>query len=124
MKLTHAFVNVAAFDGTGQPAHEIITKSPKERWIVAASPVAFDKPVDWSPVVKEEHVYIPLVPYLMPQEMASALGFMLQLGVRLATNINVPVLRLHLSIGTPLHEVSDEQGSFWQYQVGFGLQIK
>jgi len=125
MELTNSYIRVEAFDGSNAPAHEIIKREPGHKWLVAAEPITHEKPIVWSPVVKEGHVYIPLVPYLMPADPATALAFMLQLGMRVSLDVGKPISRLHLAIGEPVNEITQAGAdSLWQFQVGIGIIVK
>jgi hypothetical protein len=94
--------------------------------MVPHAPVNLSERIDWRHQKRETHVYIPLFPYLIPAEPDLALGFMLQLGMRAATDLGTGrILRVHLALGNPVNEVAQEgQGPSWQYQVGFALRIK
>lgn len=125
MQVTHSFVNVEAFDGTKAGPHEIIERDASEKWLVAASPIRMDEPMKYTQVLKESHVYIPLIPYLMSPDPPTSHAFMLQLGMRVSFDVGSPIVRLHLSIGQPVHEVVDENNrKHWQFQVGFGVLLR
>jgi hypothetical protein len=124
MEITTSFINASAFDGTDAPAHEIITRDPGQQWLVAAEPITLDKPIRWSTVKREDHVYIPLVPYLTSPDPPTALAFMLQLGMLVSFDVGRPIKRLHLAIGSPVNEVVQPgMGNVWQFQVGFGIIV-
>jgi len=123
MLLTHTRLNLEAYDG-GELPHDIITRQPKELWIVAHEPVELDKPVAWRTHKKEGHVFIPLAPYLVRPEPDLAMAFMFQLGCRVHADFGRPIERLHIVTGHPIHEVDTEGlGNMWQMQLGFGFVL-
>jgi hypothetical protein len=103
---------------------DIIDRVPGENWYVPHGAVTFDKPPDWRLVKREKHVYIPMVPYLLPAEPDMALAFMLQLAAGCLGSLTT-IIRLHVATGFPVNELlDDEQGTrVWQYHVGFAVLL-
>lgn len=127
MEFTYSRINLPPYAGGQDPPHDVIRRNEGEVWLVPHAPVCLDRPIDWRHQRREDAVYVPLFPYLVPAEPDLALGFMLQLGIRLAGNLEsrANVLRVHLALGHPVNEVVlDPGGPVWQYQVGFALRIK
>lgn len=124
MELTHARLDLEAYDGSTKPA-QVIARQAREIWIVAHSPIALDKPIDWRTHRKEDHVYIPLMPYLTSSEPELALAFMFELGCRVKVDFGRPIRRLHIVTGHPIHEIeTEEYGDVWQVQLGFGFVLE
>jgi len=125
MEFTYNRIDVPMYDGSEDPPHDVIPRKQGEIWMVPHHPIALDRHIDWRHHKREDHVYIPLCPYLLPADPDLALGFMLQLGMRAATDLQQKLQRIHLAIGHPVNEVFQEgMGNVWQYQVGIALRIK
>lgn len=131
MIFTHNIIRAEAFtgvlDSAGEsvPPHDVVKRNSGELWLVPHGPITLDGPIDWRHHKREDYVYVPMFPYLLSTEPALALGFMLQLGLRVSFDVGRPVDRLHLAIGNPVNEVLQEGvGSAWQYQVGLALQTR
>lgn len=115
---------VQPFEG-GEPAHDIVQRAPSEVWAVPIEPISRQKVIRWTHYMKDTHVMIPLLPYLVSPDPALAMAFMLQLGLRAGLDLGRQVHRIHLSIGRPVNQMQDpQQGLMWQVQVGIGLVIK
>ena len=123
MELTHARLDLGAYDGSVQP-HQIIDRQRGELWIVPHSPIELDKPIDWHTHRKKDHVYVPLMPYLTRPEPDLAMAFMFQLGCRVKIDFGRPIRRLHIVTGYPIHTVETEHGDMWQVQLGFGFVLE
>lgn len=125
MEFTYNRISVELYDGQDGPPHDVIERKNGEVWMVPHNPVALDQHIDWRHHKREDFVYVPLYPYLLPIEPDLAFGFMLQLGIRVATDLQKPALRFHLALGNPVNSVfQDGTGNFWQYQVGMAIRIK
>lgn len=125
MEFTYNRIDVPMYEGQENGPHDVIPRRQGEIWMVPHAPVSLSEPIDWRHHKREDFVYVPLYPYLIPADPDLALGFMLQLGMRAATDINKPLQRIHLALGNPVNEVFQEgMGNVWQYQVGFALRIK
>ena len=122
MQLTHTFIDVNACLQAKQPVHDVIARKISEKWLVATSPIQPGQPIQWSPCQKEQHVLVPLVPYRIASEPASALAFMFSLGVIAAVDFN-KVKRLHMAIGIPVGDGSDDEQQRLQYWFGFGIIV-
>jgi hypothetical protein len=124
MKLTTNTIDVAAYTGS-EAAHDIIPRQKSEVWIVPTKPLVPDVTGEWTYHRREEFVYVPLFPYLVPTNPALALGFMLQLGLSVVLPQGLNPSHVHLAIGQPMAEVQLPDGSVaWQYQVGIALCVK
>jgi hypothetical protein len=125
MEFTYKRIDVPMYEGQKDPPHDVIQRQSGEIWLVPHAPVSLDQPVAWQHHKREDYVYVPLHPYLLPTSPDLALGFMLQLGIKLASELGQPLRRLHLAIGHPVNEISQQGvGNAWQYQVGLALRIK
>jgi len=125
MEFTYNRIAVDLYEGGEDPPHDIIPRKNGELWLVPHAPISLTAKIDWRHHKREDNVYIPLYPYLIPSDPDLALGFMLQLGMRAATDLGQKLVRVHLSLGNPVNEVFQEgMGNAWQYQVGIALRIK
>ncbi len=128
MELTYNKINLGAHESQGQKPGDLITRGhANEVWFVPFSPLDFQNPPDWRHYRRERHVYIPVFPYLVPNNPADALGFAFQLGVRAIHDLGgKPARRLHLAIGEPVNQVFDEtlQDTVWQFYMGFGVVLE
>ncbi len=124
MLFTYNRVDVAAYAGMPEGPQDVITREPRDTWLVAYSPIVPGEVIRWSVCQKEQHVLIPLVPYLLSTQPELALGYMLQLGLSAAAQLERRVARLHLSLGSPVNEVDDPQyGHRLQFYCGFGIVL-
>lgn len=107
------------------PVLDRVVRSSGDVWYVVGEPIDFDKkPVSWRKSIRGDHVPVPMVPYLMPTDLDLALGFMVQMGVRVASSLGRPVKRLHLSTGVPVEEVTGPDGQlYWRYLMGFAILL-
>lgn len=127
MELTYNKVNLAAEAARGQSPADMIRRGTTETWYVPFSPLSFTEAADWRFYKRNDHVVIPLLPYLVPANPADAFGFLFQLGVNAAQQLGgKPVKRLHLSIGEPVNQVHDEASgqTVWSFQLGIGVLLE
>lgn len=124
MRFTTTRIDVQAYQPGADPPHDIIQRQPGQLWLVPHSPITLTSPVDWKHTRRKDYVYVPLHPYITPAEPDLALGFMLQLGLRVSFDVGRAVERLHLAIGHPVNEMQQPgTGVVWQYQVGMALLV-
>jgi|GEM_PF-7073479 len=128
MELTYNKINIEAADSRNQPPADIIKRThPAEVWHVPFKPFNFVDSPDWRHVKRDNNVYIPLFPYLVPSDPADALGFAFQLGVHAIHDLSgAQVQRLHLSIGDPVNQVHDQTSGqiVWQFYLGLGVILR
>lgn len=126
MEFTYNRIDVPPYSGSQTPPHDVIAKAAGEIWMIPHSPVQLGEPIDWRHHRKKEYVYVPLFPYITPADPELALAFTLQLGLRIASDLDTQIKRIHLAIGHPVNEVFNQQtgGVAWQYQVGVAVRIK
>ena len=90
-------------------------------------PLDFKTDPDWRLFKKDQAIYIPVFPYVVPSDPTDALGFAFQLGVRAIHDLGgTPVRRLHLAIGTPVNQITDPATGTvaWQFYLGFGVVVQ
>ena len=134
MELSYNRIDLAASETRHFQVHpdkpfmpfDIIRRSTGEEWLVPFSPISFTDPVDWRLYRREDHVMIPLVPYLLPTAPDLALGFMIQLAAGCFASLARPVKKIHVATGYPVHDLFDELNSerTWQYYVGFAVVLE
>jgi len=134
MELTHSRIDLAASEtrhmqlAPDKPfaPFAIIPRQKGEEWLVPFSPVSFTDPIDWRVYRREDHVMVPLVPYLLPAAPDLALGFMLQLASGCFSSLARPVAKLHVSTGYPVNDMFDEDAGerTWQYYAGFAVVLE
>lgn len=122
MEVTTSRIDVPAYEG-GTPPHDIIRRKAGESWLVSHEPIRMDAPVKWHLQTKEDHVYVPVCPYLVVPEPDLAMAFMLQIGMRVSFDVGRPVRRLHIVIGSPVNQVEHQGQNCWQVQYGFGIVV-
>ena len=120
--VTTSRIDVTAYAG-GTPPHDIVPRKPGERWLVSHQPIRVDHPTEWMSHTSEAHVYIPVCPYLVVPEAELAMAYMLQLGLSVSLQLLYPVRRLHIVIGSPVHQVDRDGRQLWQVQYGFGIVL-
>lgn len=129
MELSHHRIDLARHEADERPLGDVITRDhASHNWIVPFSPVVFEALPDFRHYRREQQIYIPLFPYVVPNEPADALGFAFQLGaaaIAMRPDTTKNVQRLHLSIAHPVHQVEDEatQKLMWQFHLGFALLL-
>ena len=128
MELTYTRLDMAATTAQGHkdPGDVITRGHANELWLVPFRPLDFKTQPDWRQYKKDQHIYVPVFPYLTPSNPADALGFAFQLGVRALHDLGgKPVRRLHLVIGEPVNQIQDAQGSVaWQFYMGLGVVLQ
>jgi hypothetical protein len=122
MELSVTRLNLEAY-ASGQTPHAIVPREPGEVWLVSHDAIRLGSPIQWRKHAQQRFVYIPVVPYLTSPEPDLAMAFMLQLGMRVSFDLGVPVRKLHLVIGHPVHQVVRDNTDFLQVQFGFGLVV-
>ena len=135
MEFTHHRIDMAASEerhrlhaspDTPFQLFDIITRQKGEDWYVPYTPISFTERLDWRITRRENHVYIPLVPYLLTPEPDLALGFMLQLAAAAMGSLDRRIRRLHVATGYPVSDIfnEDDRSRMWQYHVGFGVVLE
>lgn len=127
MELTFNKVNLAAEAARGQSPADMIRRATNETWYVPFSPLRFDQQADWRFYKRNDHVVIPLLPYLVPSSPTDAFGFLFQLGVNAMHQLGGQrIKRLHLSLGEPVNQVYDETSgqAVWSFQLGLGVVLE
>lgn len=128
MELSYNKVNLAAHQARGITPHDMITRGhANEIWMVPFKPIDFAHTPDWRHYRRDQHVVIPMFPYLVSCDPVDALGFAFQMGVRAMHDLGgKPVRRLHLSLGAPMHQVLDEftQQVQWSFYLGIGVVLE
>ena len=124
MEMTKHYIDLVRYQD-GEPIVDVIDRQQGETWLVSHDAVQLDRPVVWKKHLKESHVLIPLVPYIMQPRPEQALAFMLQLGMRCSFDVGRPIRRLHIAIGAPVNQFVDDPvlGSGWQFHVGFAILL-
>jgi hypothetical protein len=129
MEFTYDMIDLAACQQQGHAPATIIERQANEEWFVANNAVRMDRPIEWSRTAREEHVWIPLAPYLTHpigqtgEGLHQIFGFMVQLGFQAAVSVGRPVLRVHLSLGYPVDEVVQEGGNLTRVHIGMGVVV-
>ncbi len=125
MEMTYHRVNLAGCATQGYKPSDLIERGhANEVWYVPFSPLDFGNPVDWRFYKREQHVVIPMFPFLVPSDPVDALGYAFQLGVNAIHQLGgKPVRRLHLSLGDPVNQVFDDAAgqAKWSFYLGFGV---
>ncbi len=107
-----------------------IQRSPSEIWMVAKSPVDLGddnrppNPTTWAHTKREGLVDVPLIPYLTSADHGTAWGFAVQVGVKIALELDKKVSRLHLVVGNPvLEEDHPTFGTVWRFWLGIAVLL-
>jgi len=108
-----------------KPERPLILK-PRAIWRTRAEPLDFkqkDGPLAWSLVRSGDLVRIPLIPYRVTgkdpvQTLLVAMDVM-QRYIEAVPN----AIRTHIILGSPIEEISDEQGEALRFWVGFSAQL-
>ena len=102
----------------------VIPRRPGDVWLVSHAAIEMEKPIQWQNHRKDDHVMIPLFPYLVRPEPDLAMAHTFQLGIRCSFDLGRPVRRLHLAMGSPVNQISsDDLGELWQYYLGFAVVL-
>jgi len=129
MELSYHKIDLAVCEEREQPPADLVKKERAgEVWYSAFGPVDPDekKDVDFRVIRKEEHVYVPMFPYLVKNHPTDAFGFLFQLGFKAAAQVPGVARRLHLAIGEPTDQVqnSETQEIFWRFFLGVAVAVK
>lgn len=102
---------------------DLIKKTAAEQWYVLETPIL--TPARWSVFRKGDRVAIPLFPYLLADDPLDLSGFMFQLGMLARDAMTHTVVRVHLSLGAPLEQVSMDDGSTaWRVWLGVAMSVR
>jgi hypothetical protein len=127
MILTHQRIDINACHEAGHAPQDIIGREPGDIWYVSNDALLpLDKKIEWACYKKHEHVMIPLVHYRISPEPDMALGMMFTIGARVVVDLGRPVYKLHVAIGNPVSDGSDDpegQGRLG-YWLGFGVVLQ
>ena len=128
MLITADHLDVTAYEARHEQPATLLPRTGGETWLVRETPLETDLANPWSVANLGTHVRIPLYPYLVAGlEPASAIA----LGGKLAATFlsgallealapGVRPLRLHMSVGHPVQELSANL-RFW---TGFALLVR
>lgn len=84
-----------------------------------------DKRLTWEFYKQNEHVRIPLFPYITSTQPELAMAYIFSLAFKVAGQLDKPVRKLHIAIGMPLVVVPrPPHGDCLQYWLGFGLILE
>ncbi len=103
-----------------EPA-QVITRQPKETWLIADGPVRREAPVPFVYCHQEALVRIPLIPYLTQAAPDLAMAFAFSLGIRCASQLTQPIARVHIVTGVPVETCEDGMLRYW---AGFGFLLE
>jgi hypothetical protein len=126
IELTHQWADLDAYARDGREPVGIISRGAQEEWLVAKSPIEFDRPMEWLLVKDGDGVYVPLVPYRVTLEPEGAFAFLLATGIQAGLQVNMirgPVRRIHVIRGRPVEDLRPEVEAF-RFWVGVAIRIK
>jgi hypothetical protein len=129
VELSYTRIDIAKHEETRTPMGDFIARgNPSDVWVVPFSPINFTDIPDYRHYKREQAVHVPVFAYLVPDDPVDALGFAFQLGVAAVSMRQqplVPVQRLHVVIGHPVHQVEDEVTGHrsLQFHLGFALLL-
>jgi|SRR5579875_1362172 hypothetical protein len=127
MLVTTDHLDICSYERSGLAPATILPRQPNEFWLVRETPLESDLAHPWSIVYSEDQFRVPLHPYRTNgKSLEIAIGLGAKLSARFLWEVlqqldpGAKVVRLHMSLGRPLFEVSDG----WRFWCGFAAQIK
>ena len=125
MELTHNRIDLAACEAAGHKPYDVISRKAGETWLVSNDAIKMDAPIRWTRYGKDEQLLVPLVPYIVRPEPDLAMGYLFQLGIRAAHDLQQRVQRVHIASGYPVNDIAhvEDFGRGWQYHVGFAILL-
>lgn len=125
IEFTHRKVNLAslALPAGAQPM-DVITRQTGEQWYVLFEAQELNTPAVWRLSRRGDAVGVPLIPYYLPADPASALANMALMGLRCACDFGRPLRRVHVATGYPAEQCMDERrGLLWHYRIGIAVMV-
>lgn len=129
MECTYELLDVDVSATHPLSLQKIVVKQAHEVWYIATSPILPDRTVKWVLQRKSSHVCIPLVPYLLQQDPALAVGFGVQLGCHATSSLqrqtDSEIRRIHIVIGYPaVPQASDRFDKACRVYCGVGSVVE
>lgn len=103
---------------------DIIVRKPADVWLTPSEQVYVNTPIKWAQSRAHGEFTINMHPYYTPPLLELSNGFVFQLAFAVARSLDVPIARLHMSIGGPVDEVVHNGNKVWRCYLGFAVLLK
>jgi hypothetical protein len=122
MKLSYSCIDASSALKQGYQPEDFLARTGHQTWYVADNDL-MDIPVSWSIYKTGEHVRVPLFNYRsITADPACVLILAFELGATVQEYFQGEAEEIHISLSTPIQEVSDSEGSYFSFWLGVAIR--